>query len=176
MSIRDAIKREVHLGRLHPLLPGRRSDPIRRAMFVSNDLWNVLRSPEGDDEWEIRVARLEATLERFVIGDTIDPKYLFLLHPKRDCVWEIRCTRDDPSIRVLGLFAEKDVFIATHHALRSDLGAWESRAWRDTKVRAKTEWGHLCNTYRPMTSHKVEELVTGAVSGKYFRNPPHQSA
>ena len=38
---------------------------------------------------ERRVAELQADLEVFVEARTIDPKYLFLLYPARDAVWEI---------------------------------------------------------------------------------------
>lgn len=102
-------------------------------------------------------------------GQTLDPKYLFMLTPKRDAVWEIRCTRPDPQIRVLGLFAAKDVFVATHHELRSDLGTFESRAWKDAKRRARTEWQALAHTYQPLSSANILDLVTGAVDGKYFK-------
>jgi hypothetical protein len=138
-------------------------------LFVSEGLWNVLNSPLGDTEWEFRVAQLRATLERFVDGSTIDPKYLFLLHPLRDGVWEIRCTRPDPSIRVMGLFVQRDVFVATHHEFRSELGEFESKAWKDAKLRAKAEWRNLFHTYAPMKNTKVVELVSGAIDGKYFK-------
>ena len=138
-------------------------------MFVSEELWDVINSPVGAPEWDLRVAQLRATLERFVEGQPIDPKYLYLLHPPRDCVWEIRSVRPSPSIRVLGLFAEKDVFVATHHEFRCQLGEFESKAWKDAKSRAKAEWRALCHTYRPMDSTRINDLVSGALDGKYFR-------
>ena len=70
---------------------------------------------------------LQADLELFAEGQPIDPKYLFLLYPPAEGVWEIRSIRPHPSIRVLGLFAQKDVFIATNLELRENLGGWQSR-------------------------------------------------
>jgi len=61
-------------------------------------------------------------LEQFAEGQSIDPAYLKLLAPARDAVWEIRSVRPAPSIRVLGRFAEYDVFVATNYALRKPLG------------------------------------------------------
>jgi len=84
---------------------------------------------------EKRVAELRADLEVFVEGRIIDPKYLFLLYPAADCVWEIRSVRSNPSIRVLGLFAKRDIFVATNFAFREDLGGWQSRLSREMPAR-----------------------------------------
>lgn len=119
--------------------------------------------------WELRIAQLQADLEVFVEGRSIDPKYLFLLYPMRDGVWEIRSVRDRPSIRVLGLFACKDVFIATNHALREDLGDWNSREWKAVQREARAEWRRLFGAYDPQITTDIRELVTGALDGKYFK-------
>ena len=84
-----------------------------------------------------RMGRLDADLEHFVVSPEIDPKYLFHLYPSQDCVWEIRSVRDDPSIRVLGMFAAKDVFVATNFALREDLGGWQSPGMEERKASSK---------------------------------------
>jgi hypothetical protein len=141
-------------------------------MFVSEALWGVLTSPQGDEAWEQRVAELQADLEYFVEGMLIDPKYLFLLYPARDGVWEIRSVRPNPSIRVLGLFARKDVFVATNYALRENLGGWQSRDWKQVKQAAKARWTYLFHNYQPQVSTKVHSLVTGAINGTYFKDDP----
>src|SRR5262249_34948588 len=128
--------------------------------------------PEGDRDWEQRVGELQADLEVFVTARTIDPKYLFLLYPSRDAVWEIRSTRPSPSIRVLGLFASKDVFIATGHALRSELGCWESREWKIVKRDARSAWRRLFHPYDPVVETDAKQLVTGAIDGKFFKTNP----
>jgi hypothetical protein len=154
---------------LFPVLPRARGSTIRRALFVSEGLHAILTSPQGDQIWERRVAELQADLEVFVEARTIDPKYLFLLYPSRDAVWEIRSVRENPSIRVLGLFAWKDIFIATNHALREELGGWDSREWRIVKRTARAEWRKLFSPYEPRVGTDVKELVTGALDGKYFK-------
>lgn len=155
---------------LYPLRPKARGAPINRAMFLSEGLREVLESDEGDEEWETRVGELQADLEVFVTDETpIDPKYLFLLAPARDAVWEIRSVRVDPSIRVLGSFAKKDVFVATNHALRADLGGWESQAWRTAKRLSGAIWRKIFGTYHPRREVKISALVTGAHKGEYFR-------
>jgi hypothetical protein len=138
-------------------------------MFVEERLWEILESPDGDEDWERRVGELRADLERFVTGEPIDPKYLFLLYPARDAVWEIRSVGTDPSIRVLGLFPFTDGFIATNYALREQLDGWQSRGWREVKRAARAAWRRLFNPYLPMVTTKVSDVVTGAIDGKYFK-------
>jgi hypothetical protein len=154
---------------LFPVVPKARGATARRALFVNEALHGVLTWPEGDENWDRRVAELRADLEVFVEARTIDPKYLFLLYPARDAVWEIRSVRDDPSIRVLGLFAAKDVFVATNYALRSDLGGWESREWKKVKRAAGAAWRRLFPAYPPERDSDAKRLVTGALNGRYFK-------
>ena len=118
---------------------------------------------------EERIGTLRADLEAFVDGLPLHPKYLFLLSPIREAVWEIRSTREDPSIRVLGRFAARDVFIATNYALRNELFGWQSREWRDAKLMSRTIWTALFHTYPPVITSDVHEVVTGAINGKYFK-------
>ena len=93
MSIAGEIIDRVRRKMLFPIIPTARGTTIRRALFVSEELNAILTSPEGSQEWEQRVAELRADLEVFVSARTIDPKYLFLLYPSRDAVWEIRSVR-----------------------------------------------------------------------------------
>ena len=106
---------------LFPVIPKAAGSSARRALFVYDKLWALLQSPEGDEKWERRVAELQADLDVFAEGAPIHPKYMFLLYPARDCVWEIRSTGADPSIRVFGFFAGRDAFIAMNFALRDEL-------------------------------------------------------
>ena len=169
MSIHDEILDRLERGMLFPVLPKARGATIRRAMFVNEALHAVLTSPEGDEDWERRVGELQADLEVFVEARTIGPKYLFLLYPARDAVWEIRSTSDEPSIRVLCLFAWKDVLIATGHALRENLGGWESREWKTVKRDARAAWRRLFDPEQPQSELDAKVLVTGALDGKYFK-------
>jgi|SRR5271166_5749263 len=169
MSIHDEILDRYRRKMLFPVMPRARGGTIRRALFICDDLNAVLTSPEGNQEWERRVAELQADLELFVEAQTIDPKYLSLLYPLQDAVWEIRSIRDEPSIRVLGLFAWKDIFIATNFALREELGGWESREWKVVKRTARARWRQLFHPYEPKIGADVKKLVTGALDGKYFK-------
>lgn len=169
MSIEAEIKDRVGRGMLYPLAPSARGEAPVRAMLVGERLWAELHSPDEDDERAVRIGELLADLDIFITGEPLDPKYLFLLYPVRDAVWEIRSVRPDPSIRVLGLFARRDVYIATNFALRKELGGWESREWKTVKRAACAEWRKLFQTYRPLCSVTVSDLVSGAIDGQYFK-------
>ena len=170
MSIEDLILDRVKRGMLYPVVPRSQGEAARRAMFVCERLWRVMNAPIGDDvAWEQRLGELQADLEAFAEGQPIGPKYLFLLSPAYDSVWEIRSTRETPSIRVLGLFAKKDVFIATNFALREELGKWESREWRHVKRIASAEFRNMFYPYGPARTTNAQRLVTGALNGKYFK-------
>jgi hypothetical protein len=173
MSIHDEILDRYERKALFPVLPKARGATIRRALFVNEAVHVLLNSPEGEDEeWERRIANLQADLEVFVEARSIAPSYLFLLYPCRDAVWEIRSTRPKPSIRVLCLFAWQDVLIATSHALREELGGWQSREWKIVKRDARAGWRRLFPTYDPQITTDPKSIVTGAQDGKYFKATP----
>jgi hypothetical protein len=138
-------------------------------MLVHEALWNFLQAEGPDDEWEDRKGFLQADLDLFAEGAQIGPKYLFLLYRADEAVWEIRSVRPNPSIRVLGRFAAKDIFVATNFALRDALGGWQSREWRDVKIRARTVWSQLFQNYQPLKSTNIHDVVSGAIDGKYFK-------
>ena len=169
MSIYDEIVDRCERKMLFPIIPKAPGATVRRAMFVGEDLEASLNSPEGDEAWEKRVGYLRADLEHFVTSEEITCKYLFLLSPASDCVWEIRSVQHDPSVRVLGHFAECDVFISTNFALRSDLGVWESAAWKKVKLMARAIWRRLFFLYKPLEFTNINEMVSGAISGKYLK-------
>lgn len=169
MSIEQVVRWRVAEKRLFPLLPKAAGATPRRAMFLSSELWDLLRFEHQDPDMEDRLGHLQADLEFFVTSETIDPKYLFHLYPARDAVWEIRSVRPDPSIRVLGLFATKDFFIATNHAMRAELGSWQSRRWKVVKQTARARWTQLLHPYLPEIGTDATKLVTGALDGRYFK-------
>jgi len=169
MSIDDLILDRIARGMLHPLTPRAKGTSARRAMLISEEIWQVLSTEHDDDEMEDRLGTLQADLELFAEGQAIDPKYLFLLSPCREAVWEIRSVRPLPSIRVLGRFAKKDVFVATNMEMRENLGGWQSREWKNVKRQACAHWQQLFHTYQPMLSTNIHDLVTGAIDGKYFK-------
>lgn len=169
MSIEDEILDRVTRGMLFPLTPKAAGATTRRAMFVVERLWNELNSPEGDAEWEGRIGRLRADLEVYITEEVISPKYLFLLYPSSDGVWEIRSVRDQPSLRVLGLFALVDVFVSTNHARRDELEGWQSRAWKTVKRIAMAVWRQIFPTYNPKITCNAGEVCSGVTNEIFYK-------
>ena len=170
MSIEDEILDRTRRKMLFPLRPKAAGATIRRAMFISERLWNDLNSAEGDAEWEDRIGRLRADLEIFITEEFIAPKYLFLLYPAADAVWEIRSVQDQPSVRVLGLFAGRNIFIPTNHARRDELGGWQSREWKVVKRAARAVWRHLFPSYEPKITTRVHEVCLGATNEIFYKH------
>lgn len=168
MSIGDLIRWRRNEGALVPLRPRAKGAVTRRALFLTEQLAELLATTH-DDEMEERLGHLQADLELFVTGLPIGPKYLFLLYPLMDAVWEIRSVRHEPSIRVLGLFAQRDVFVATHYAMREDLGGWQSREWKTVKRAARARWRQLFHDYQPLITSDPRVVVSDAIDGKYFK-------
>ena len=168
MSIAQSIIDRIGEGRLSALAVFPLSATRIRRMYITDELREALNNPSSEDVE--RFARLEADLGTFVTSPTIDPKYLQLLLPVRNGVWEIRSVRPRPSIRVVGLFADKDLFVATQHYLRAPLGGFNTREWRDAIERAKATWTNLFPGYDPNYETDATKLITGAVSEQYFRN------
>lgn len=169
MSIDDDVLDRCNRGMLYPLVPLAPGVTIRRAMLICEALHAELNSPEGDDEWEERIGNLQADLEHFITSAQIHSSYLFLLYPSRDCVWEIRSVKESPSMRVLGLFAYRDTFVATNMAKRSDLGGWQSREWKTVKRAARATWNALFYVYPPLNSTDIHTIVSGAIDGKFLK-------
>jgi hypothetical protein len=169
MSIVDLLAARVQDKQLFLVEPRVAGTSAKRVMLVHESLWNFLHEEGPDDEWEDRKGFLLADLDLFAEGAPIGPKYLFLLYRAEEAVWEIRSVRPNPSIRVLGRFVAKDIFVATNFALRDELGGWQSRKWRDVKVMSRTIWTRLFHNYEPLKSANVHEVVSGAINGKYFK-------
>lgn len=170
MSINALMQDKIARKMLFPIKPRAAGTTARRALLASEEVWTRLGADGVDEAMEARMGTLQADLEVFAEGKTIGPKYLFLLYPAAEGVWEIRSVRDDPSIRVLGLFAAKDVFVATNLALREDLGGWQSREWKAVKKIARARWNVLFHTYPPVITADVHAVVSGAIHGKYLKS------
>ncbi len=121
----------------------------------------------------MRAGRLRADLEMFVEGRLISvaedpykkPKsaYMARIDPPEDEVWDIRSRDPRPGIRVLGLFSEKDTFVALTYELREALGGPGSKEWRDARERCKTRWRGLFNPYLPLSRSDANEYVSNII-------------
>lgn len=183
MSIRDEINARMGEGppRLFRLERSLKSDPESRSMFLSQELKELLDGPWDNQELRYRAGRLRADLEEFVKGSEIavcmEPfvaKTAFMgrLKPVEDSVWDIRSRDPSPALRVVGLFAETDTFVALRWAPRSKRAKWtnklplgpkDSREWRDIILQCKTDWTNLFRPYPPVQGDAVHAYISDSV-------------
>lgn len=180
MSISSEIADRVSEGRLFqltPMMPGS-SGAVPREMYVSQEIKSLIDGPWQDDDWERRCGSLRADLERFVQGGMIPvaerpmlrgkTSYMRQLFRWREEVWEIRSRDPQPGIRVLGRFADTDIFIVLTWWFRAELGGPGNRRWRDAIVGCKTQWTHLFPTYQPKTSGGTDDYPNPCISTNTF--------
>src|SRR5215813_14678146 len=165
-SLIDLQCRERQLFFLSPVLP---QILIRRDMYVSSEIRDLLFGPWDNKELEKRSQQLRADLEVFIEGkiisvtqdtsQTIDA-YLAQLEPPKSEIWEIRSRNPRPSIRVLGSFAKTDVFIALTWFYRNDLGDRNSQEWKKAITLTKAAWRRLFLTYAPISGRMPDDYVS----------------
>lgn len=180
MSIRDSISDRIAAGDLFPVEPAMPDDPVRRSMVVSLEIRQLLNGPWWSRGMARRCNELRADLEAFVKGDVIAvclvPRraraaYMARLDRPVDEVWDIRSRDPRPALRVLGRFADRDLFVALTCASRSKDVAWlpraplgngYSREWRDAIVECKAVWRQLLHPYEPIHGDYVHDYLSNA--------------
>lgn len=167
MSILEDIHYWVSDKTLYRLEPALSSfDPLR-TIYISNEVNDLLQS--RIPSLERRGGRLLADLDLFVEGRLVTAcltpfkainSYMGLLDPVGDGIWDIRSRDPNPAIRVLGGFAEKDVFIALTWGLRKNLLDKDSPQWINAINKCRTEWKRLFPTYSPLTGDDISDYLT----------------
>jgi hypothetical protein len=133
MSIRDEIRDRAseeppRLFFLPPLIP---SVALVREMFVSQEIAEVAQPPWPATEEGRRLAQMRAYLDGWTEGRLITvaddpyrkPKATIMarIDPVEDEVFDIRCVDPKPGIRVLGCFADFNLFVALTWNQRENL-------------------------------------------------------
>jgi hypothetical protein len=118
----------------------------RRTLYISEKVRQLITgtSPGMDVEMRGRWLTARVVLETFMDGKWITIKssraQMTILRPPEDGIWEIRDVKPKPSLRILGSFIERDVFVALAPYERSELGAPDSAGWSNALRAYKTEW------------------------------------
>lgn len=162
-----------HLFYIEPLDP---SLAIRRIMVVSDDVRELIDGPWQDRTQEIRGNSLRANLEAFVTGDVIrlsmtpyrhGPAYMGLLDPPSSGHWDVRSRDPQPSLRVLGHFAELNVFVALVWRPRSKpfgnrapLGNTKDLHWEIAKLQCDELWRDLFPEHAPKIGDTIDDFVS----------------
>lgn len=170
MSINDIIsiiKMRCAEGQLFPIEPLVSSDEIIRGLYVSAEIKQMLDDHEAQDSaW----GTARAIMDDFVSGKLISVGHrknsrMGILGSINEGVWEIRPSRPSPSIRILGQFAEKDLFIALVWGLRKDLKDKKSIEWKDIIRNCKVEWRKLFSPYPALKGGNENDYVSNIFSG-----------
>jgi hypothetical protein len=138
----------------------------RRTLFVSERVRQLITATASgmDEKMRGRWLTARAVLEAFVDGDWITTKSkpksraeMAILCPWSDGIWEFRDVRPKPSLRILGAFMEKDVFIAPGPYERAELGQKGSQEWSKALDDFKAQWKELFDGHKPMSGGKYPD-------------------
>jgi len=182
MSIRDDIKACCEEGRLVEHSPLVSRGVALRTVYVSAlrldgrpSLHDLLSGPGAASErvrWLYARQYLDAFVEepRITIPpDSMKAKLAFMsrLQPGEQEVWDIRCFDPAPGLRMLGRFAEKDVFIALNWGFREEIdinkGTRKSDKRRYAMCQCERAWQELFGLQRqPFSGSYPYDYITGA--------------
>lgn len=175
MSIETILKELIEDGRLievRSILGGSRQRLVYAPPDVLDDL-NPVTASDTDTE---NAAQLRAWLDGFTkgrpitVGSDKNPNVdIKILDPRSDEVWELR-KRDQPSTRIFGRFAMKDVFVATNICTSRDLfrSKWVTKSeirwpvWREEIKRCKAVWRALFVDYKPVSGDSLDDYLSNA--------------
>jgi len=158
---------------LQPALPGA---AVKRHVFVTAGLNDLLTDPESAAEQRARFVDLRADLDAFIDGGNLTfclapfgarDERIARLAPVDKGLCEFRSRHPKPGIRVIGGFAARDSFIALGWHFRRDLGGAGSRAWRAACVEARRIWDGLLAPHQPL----ICETVNGYLSNHVLPDP-----
>jgi hypothetical protein len=170
MSIRDEIRRLTRerpprLFFLPPLIEGA---AVVRELFVSEEIYRVVKPPWEPGELGARYARMRSYLDAWTEGRLISiadhpyrkpkPTYMARIDPAPDEVFDIRCIDPNPGIRVMGCFADRDLFVALTYASREALQTRHD--WRNEREACKAAWRRLFPTYAPYAGVSLDDYVS----------------
>lgn len=161
----NALCAQERLFRLEPIIS---DQPHHRQIFVARDLYALLSPPWRTYADGVRWGIHRRQLDRFLMGVPVSVRkpgnndadsFLAKLH-KTDGIWEMRGVSPPPAIRILGYFAEKDVFIALVWRRRKDLKGWRSPEWRQATGETVAAWVGLFGAASPLRSNNPNDHLT----------------
>jgi hypothetical protein len=166
MSILDEIREHVQKGNLfevaHRDLRASSALGYRRRIFVSSEIEKAINGRKNESAFR----KLSAQFQNFMLGRTIpialehDHKHAewARLDPAGCEVWETRVRHEQPELRVLGRFADIDIFVTFNLYEGGQLKG--KRAWDTAKARCQTDWAVLFPHTSPVFGSTANDYVT----------------
>ena len=162
MSITVEIHSKAYEGDLVLVRPRLPKDRILRRLYVHRGLNEEIKAAmkSKDAEVEDRYAHLLADLHLYVSSQVLPIDFIKPMEDS-DGVWEIRSVLPKPSMRIFGVFATKDWFVATHHVERNTLGGKDDAdGWNHEFSVAKHCWRTLFPTYNHLNTENLDDVLT----------------
>lgn len=180
MSIHGALQRAVAAGSLD-YTPATESDPVERVLMYGEELRDFLSGPFKGAAHEKRAGELLADFQSFVRGDHVslcfrprehNESTFGRLEPEERAVWDLRSRKHRPSLRVLGGFAARDVFVALSWWPRWHKVPWSDKEpllrddarWAAAISDADQKWRDILLGKRRVSGEEVGSYVTRNVS------------
>jgi hypothetical protein len=167
MSIQDEIDAHIVGKRLFSLSSAIRSEGTGRDLILNSDVMAITRLDGGwTSNQRYRLAKARGELDRYTTGRRISlmlrPKrgptaFLKRLDPVNREVWEIRCCEPKPGVRVVGRFAEPNLFIGLCWEFRESLRGTE---WDALCDRCLNEWQRLFPSRAAHNGRSVYDYVS----------------
>lgn len=171
MSIRALIQQHIDDGRMVLWESEMRGDAAGRTLLLTRQIAEELESANWDDPaLAQRYGLLQLDFSRFSRGDTIavamspyekgGNAFLARIDPVEYGMWSMRSKPPSPTIRVIGGFAEVDVFVALDSRPREMLDGPGGRKWAAFREDALARWADLFPGYHPATGTRIEDFVS----------------
>lgn len=116
-----------------------------------------------EDELLGHRAEMIALLDRFVDGEPLYDAQLDILKPHSKSVWALKSRRPKPGMRLLGMFAQKDVFVGSHLSDRVSLGGFNTHSWRTALSNARQGYRTVCS-FDPVKGGDRMNVISGVHS------------
>jgi hypothetical protein len=145
-----------------------------RRVLACKEIQGRLSGPWGSGTEDERLQQIKAVIDLFIAGQVMAVRIppstsakaqLACLNPWRDCVWEFR-TRPVKKkgafrygVRVFGMFASKDLFVAMRVAYKEDLLLTE-REYRREVERCKRIWRMLFPSFNPRFGDSADDYLS----------------
>jgi hypothetical protein len=148
----------------------------KRKLFVSPNVHDLLNGPWDSTELQIRLVKMRVLLEQFVGGNEFVGRMppiknvramIALLSPRSEEVWEFRTSKENGGLRVIGRFADKDVFVATNWHRKEEVldpatKVYDNQKVRDVSQHCRSEWQRLFPTYPPKSGETLHDYLSAA--------------
>lgn len=164
MSIRDCIEDNLAAGELIELLPQFPGAPTMRRVLVNHHVFNYLKNAPGTPRDLIpKIADTRFVLDNFTTGAEISvcmqpykskhSTQLALLDAER-AIWEFRVSRPKPLVRVFGMFAQRDTFVALDYGHR---GKVDFSASMNT---TESQWAVIFDKLSPFSGENINDYIS----------------